>query len=47
MAHHKATARHTTIHNDPMALDIDSLLQLELKHTEEAEQHEYQTPPER
>ena len=29
----------------PMALDIDSLLELELQHTEDAEQHRDQTPP--
>ena len=30
-----------------MAVDIDSLLELELKHTEEAELHGKQAPPER
>ena len=33
-------------HDDPMALDINSLLELELQHTEDAEQHMDLTPPE-
>ena len=33
-------------HDDPMALDIHSLLELELQHTQKAEQHMDLTPPE-
>ena len=33
-------------HDDPMALDIDSLLELELQHTEDTEHHMDLTPPE-
>ena len=33
-------------HDVPMALDIDSLLELELQHTGDAEQHMDLTPPE-
>ena len=33
-------------HDDPMALDIDSLLELELQHTEDTQQHMDLTPPE-
>ena len=39
--HHKAAPQHTTSHDDPMALDIDSLLQ----HTEDTDRHRDPTPP--
>ena len=42
--HHEAAPQHA--HDDPMALDIDSLLELELQHTEDTEQHMDLTPPE-
>ena len=44
--YHKGTPQHRTTHDDPIALHIDSRLELELQHTEEAERHRDQTPPE-
>ena len=43
---HEAAPQHVTTHDDPVALDIDSLLELELQHTEDTEQHMDLTPPE-
>ena len=43
---HEAAPQHVNMHDDPMALDIDSLLQLELQHTEDTEHHMDLTPPE-
>ena len=43
---HEAAPQHVNTHDDPMALDIDSLLELELQHTEDAEHHMDLTPPE-
>ena len=43
--HHKATPQHATGHDDPVTLDIDSLLELQLKHTEDTEQHRDHTLP--
>ena len=43
--HHKAATEHVTTHDVPMALDTDSLLELQLKHTEDYEQHRDRTPP--
>ena len=43
--HHKAAPQHATTHDDPMALDIHRLLELELQHTDDTEQHRDQTPP--
>ena len=45
LPHHKAAPQHATTHDDPMALDIDRLLELELQHTDDTEQHGEQTPP--
>ena len=36
---HEAAPQHVNTHDDPMALDVDSLLELELRHTEDMEQH--------
>ena len=43
---HEAAPQHVNAHDDPMALDIDSLLELELQHTEDTEHHMDLTPPE-
>ena len=43
-SHHEAAPEHA--HDDPVALDIDSLLELELQHTEDTEQHMDLTLPE-
>ena len=43
---HEAAPQHVNTHDDPMALDIDSLLALELQHTEDTEHHMDLTPPE-
>ena len=43
---HEAAPQHVNTHDDPMALDIDSLLELELQHTEDTEHHMDLTPPE-
>ena len=45
-AHDPAPAQHVNTHDDPMALDIDSLLELELQHMEDTEHHMDLTPPE-
>ena len=41
----KAVPQHLNTHDDPMALDIDSLPELELQNTEDTEQHMDLTPP--
>ena len=43
---HEAAPQHVNTHDDPMALDIDSLLELELQHTEDMEHHMDLNPPE-
>ena len=43
---HEAAPQHVNTQDDPMALDIDSLLELELQHTEDTEHHMDLTPPE-
>ena len=40
----KQHPKHVNTHDDPMALDIDSLLELELQHTEDTEQQVDLTP---
>ena len=42
--HHKAARQHASIHDDAMALDVHSLLELEFQDTEDAERHRDQTP---
>ena len=43
---HEAAPQHGNTHDDPMALDIDSLLELEPQHTEDTEHHMDLTLPE-
>ena len=41
---HEAAPQHVNTHDDPMAPDIDSLLELQLQHTEDTEHHMDLTP---